>query len=159
MKTLILGIGNPILGDDGVGLHIAQALEGVLPNAAVVTTTMIDLDLLEILAGYKRIFIVDALLGSADKIGTVKKLTPEQGTLHLFSSHGLHFFELLKLGRELQYKLPEIGGIYGIVIGEECSFGTALSPEIIMKWKAIIREITKDIIKNGIGNHVSCDSL
>ena len=159
MKTLILGLGNPILCDDGVGIHIARSLEGVVPDAAVVTTTMIDLQLLEILTDYDRVFIVDALLSSDDEIGTVKKLTPEQGTLHLFSSHGLHFFELLKLGQELQYRLPEIGGIYGIVIRDECSFGKTLSPEIRMKRKAIIREVTADIRKHGIKNHVSCDSL
>ena len=152
-------MGNPILCDDGVGIHVARSLEGVFPETAVVTTTMIDLQLLEILTDYDRVFIVDALLSSGDEIGTVKKLTPEQGTLHLFSSHGLHFFELLKLGQELQYRLPEIGGVYGIVIRDECSFGTALSPEIKMKLKAIIREVTADIRKHGIKNHVPCDSM
>jgi len=152
-------MGNPILCDDGVGHHVARALEGLFPNAEVSTITMIDLHLLEILTGYDRVFIVDALLSRRDEIGTVMKLTPEQGTLHLCSSHGLHFFELLKLGRELQYKLPQIGGIYGIVIGDECTFGTALSHDIMIKRKAIIREITSDMIKQGIMNHVSCDSL
>jgi len=152
-------MGNPILCDDGVGHHIARALEDVFPDADVRTTAMIDLQLLEMLTDYDRVFIVDALLSSGDNIGTVKKLIPEQGTLHLFSSHGLHFFELLKLGRELQYTLPEIGGIYGIVIEEECSFGTALSPEIMKKRKTIIREVTTDMRKQGITNHVSCDSV
>jgi hydrogenase maturation protease len=159
VKTLILGMGNPILSDDGVGIHIARSLEGVVPDAAVVTTTMIDLQLLEILTDYDRVFIVDALLSCGDEIGTVKKLTPEQGTRHLFSSHGLHFFELLKLGQELHYRLPEIGGIYGIVIRDECSFGKSLSPKIKMKRKAIIREVATDIRKHWIKNNVSCDSL
>ena len=143
-------MGNPILCDDGVGHHMAMALEGVLPGADVRTVTMIDLQLLEILAEYDRVFIVDALLSKDDDIGTVKKLSPERRTLHLYSSHGLHLFELLKLGRELQYTLPEIGGIYGIVIREKPSFGTELSPEIMMKQKAIIREITLDMKKQGI---------
>ncbi|MDY7038307.1 MAG: hydrogenase maturation protease [Thermodesulfobacteriota bacterium] len=147
MKTLILGIGNPILCDDGVGLHIVPSLAGLIPNAEVRTTNMIDLHLLEILTGYDRLIIVDALLSSDDNVGTVKKLAPDKGTLHLFSSHGLHFFELLQLGRELGYRLPEIGGIYGITIEKECSFGTALSPEIMMKRKAIIQEISADILK------------
>ena len=145
MKTLILGLGNPILCDDGVGFHIARALEGVFPDTEVHTTSMIDLQLLELMNDYERAFIVDALLSNSDGIGTVKKLTPEQGSLHLFSSHGLHFFELLMLGRELQYKVPEIGGIYGIVIKKESSFGTVLSPEIMRKKTAIIQAIAKDI--------------
>lgn len=140
-------MGNPILCDDGVGHHIARALEGSFPNAEVRTVNMIDLHLLEMMTDFDRVFIVDALLSRDDDIGTVKKLTPENGTLHLVSSHGLHFMELLELGRELQYTLPEIGGIYGIVIGDECSFGTALSPEILMKRKAITREVATDIRK------------
>ena len=152
-------MGNPILCDDGVGHHIARELEGVFPEAEVRTTTMIDLQLLEMLTDYDRVFIVDALLSRGDEIGTVKKVTPEQGSLHLFSSHGLHFFELLKLGRELEYTLPEIGGVYGIVIEEECSFGTALSPEIMKKRKTIIREVTTDMKKQGIANYVSGDTL
>jgi hydrogenase maturation protease len=143
-------MGNPILCDDGVGHHIARALEGFFPDAEVRTTTMIDLQLLEMLADYNRVFIVDALLSRDDDIGTVKKLTPENGTLHLFSSHGLHFSELLELGRELQYTLPEIGGIYGIVIGGECSFGTALSPEMMKKRNSIIRNVAIDISKRGL---------
>lgn len=150
MKTLILGMGNPILCDDGVGHHIAMALEGRFPDVEVRTTTMIDLQLLEMLTDYDRVFIVDALVSKDDDIGTVRKLTTENGTLHLFSSHGLHFFDLLELGRELQYKLPEVGGIYGIVIGEECSFGTVLSPEILEKQQTIIQEVTEEMSKQGI---------
>ena len=150
MKTLILGMGNPILCDDGVGHHIARALKGSFPNAEVRTVNMIDLHLLEMMTDFDRVFIVDALLSRDDDIGTVKKLTPEAGTLHLVSSHGLHFMELLELGRELQYTLPEIGGIYGIVIGGECSFGTELSPEMMKKRNAIIRNVAIDISKRGL---------
>ena len=152
MRDIIVGIGNPILCDDGVGLHIARALKDIFPDADVHTTSVIDLQLLEIISDHDRIFIVDALVSNSDNLGTVKKLNPDQETLHLFSSHGLHFFELVKLGRELQYKLPEIAGIYGIVIGDECPFGTVLSPEILMKENDIICEISQDIMKNGLEN-------
>ncbi len=54
MKTLILGIGNPILCDDGVGLHIASELDGVFDDIEISTTTMIDLNLLDTLADYDK---------------------------------------------------------------------------------------------------------
>jgi len=149
VKTLILGLGNPILCDDGVGFHIARALKGIFPHTEVHTTSMIDLQLLELMSDFERAFIVDAFLSNSDEIGTVKRLAPEQRSQHLFSSHGLNFFELLILGRELQYKLPEISGIYGIVIKEDYSFGTALSPEIMVKQEAIIQAIIEDIRSRG----------
>ncbi|MFC1838115.1 hydrogenase maturation protease [Thermodesulfobacteriota bacterium] len=159
MKTLILGIGNPFMCDDGIGLHIANALEGMIPDVSVTTTTMIDLQLLEILADYDMLFVIDALISNDDKIGTIKKISRDSPSLHLYSSHGLHFFELLKLGQELKYKIPEIGGIYGIVIRDNCSFGTKVSPEILVKQKDIIVKVAEDIKKNGIEHHVSRDSM
>ena len=147
MKTLILGIGNPILRDDGVGLHIASELEGVFTDVEVRATTMIDLNLLDMLADYDKVFIIDAIQTGTACVGTVRKLSPGEGSLHLFSSHGIHFFELLQLGTDLGYRVPEIGGIYGIEIGEESIFGINLSPELMGKKKDIVREIIEDIRK------------
>ena len=54
MRTLILGLGNPILSDEGVGLRVARALEGRLrqPEIIVLETSMASLDFLNLLAGY-----------------------------------------------------------------------------------------------------------
>ena len=147
MRTLILGIGNPILCDDGVGLHIASELDGVFADVEVSTTTMIDLNLLDMLADYDKVFIIDAIQTGTACIGTVRRLSPGEGSLHLSSSHGIHFFDLLQLGRNLGYRIPEISGIYGIEIGEESIFGTKLSPELMSKKKDIIHEIIEDIRK------------
>lgn len=147
MKTLILGIGNPILRDDGVGLHIASELDGVFDDVEVCTTTMIDLNLLDTLADYDKVFIIDAIQTGTARVGTVRKLSQGEGSLHLFSSHGIHLFELLQLGRELGYRIPEIGGIYGIEIGEGSVFGTNLSPVLMSKRKDIVHEIVGDIRK------------
>jgi len=144
---MILGIGNPILGDDGVGLHIASELDGLLDNVDARTTSMIDLNLLDTLSDYDRLFIIDAIMTGGSRIGTVRKLPPGEGSLHMFSSHGIHLFELLQLGRDLGYRIPEIGGIYGVYIGEGSVFGETLSPELMSKKADIVREIIEDIRK------------
>jgi len=147
LKTMILGIGNPILGDDGVGLHIASELDGLLDNVDARTTSMIDLNLLDTLSDYDRLFIIDAIMTGGSRIGTVRKLPPGEGSLHMFSSHGIHLFELLQLGRDLGYRIPEIVGIYGIDIEEGSVFGETLSPALIRKKADIVREIIADIKK------------
>jgi hydrogenase maturation protease len=55
MKVLILGMGNPILSDDGVGLVIARALEGRIEGARIETSPIIGLGLLDMVTGYERI--------------------------------------------------------------------------------------------------------
>ena len=88
MKTLILGMGNPILSDDGVGLHVARALEGHFAGTDVHASALIGLDILDIVAGYDQVFVIDAIQDGSRLPGTVLKLAAGEGALHLFSSHG-----------------------------------------------------------------------
>lgn len=144
MKTLTLGMGNPILSDDGVGLFIARELEGRIEGVDVITTPLVGLNLLDILAGYDKLFLIDAMT-AGKSVGEISKLEEGEGSLHLFSSHGLNFPEIMRLGRELGYEMPEVAAIYGIEIGDEVEFGEGLSSELRAKAEAAIPELIEDI--------------
>lgn len=145
MKVLVLGMGNPILSDDGVGLLVAHALEGKIPGVDVVTTEMVGLGVLDILIGYDAVFVIDAATTKGKRIGELHKLEQGKGSLHLFSSHGVNFPEIVQLGWEFGYKMPEVAAIYGIEIGDEAFFGEKLSPELAERLDSIIEEIRADI--------------
>jgi len=51
----------------------------------------------------------------------------------------------LQLGKEMGYKMPEVGAIYGIEIVDEAVFGERLSPELAEKLDSIIEAIREDI--------------
>ncbi len=51
MKTLVLGIGNPVLSDDGVGLSIARSLEGEIEGVEVIAADVSGLNLLDLIQG------------------------------------------------------------------------------------------------------------
>jgi len=78
MKTLILGLGNPILSDDGVGVGVAGELEGRLDQqeVTVVETSMAGLSLLDLLIGYDRVIIIDAIQTVGGKAGQIYRLDP-----------------------------------------------------------------------------------
>jgi hydrogenase maturation protease len=145
MKTLILGMGNPILSDDGVGIHIVRRLEGRIPGADVATTAMIGMEVLDIVTGYDRIFLIDALATRGGTPGELKKLPPGEGTLHLFSSHGMNFFDMLEFGRRLGLKIPEISRIYGIEIGDDIPFGEEFTQPISDNLDSFTERILADI--------------
>jgi hydrogenase maturation protease len=146
MKVLILGMGNPILSDDGVGLFIARKLQKSLPAVDVSTTAMAGLDILDLIMGYDQVFLVDASIAKRSGPGEVTRFGPEEnGVLHLFSSHGLNFFELLRFGKALGYEMPEVGGVYGIEIGDEICFGHQLTPRLKAKAESITIKIAGDI--------------
>jgi hydrogenase maturation protease len=154
VKTLILGMGNPILSDDGVGLHVARALEGHFAEMDVRTCALIGLGLLDIVADYEKVFVIDAIQDGNRPPGTVVKLAAGQGTLHLFSSHGMHFFQILQLGKDSGVVVPEVAGIYGVVIVHESPFGEGLTPQLALQWAGIVSQIAADI---GRGMKVSAD--
>jgi hydrogenase maturation protease len=147
MKVLVLGMGNPILTDDSVGLAVAERLRTCLAGADVTSSTLIGLGLLDDIAGYDKIFLVDAMSGGSTP-GTLKKIMRDEpgGTRHLFTSHGINFFEIMELGALLGYDMPEIGALYGIEIGEETNFGESLSPRIAELLPRITSDIARDIL-------------
>ena len=147
VKTLILGMGNPILSDDGVGLALAEMLRDRVPGADVAASAMIGLSLFDLIMGYDAIFIIDAMTTKNGKMGELKKIGEDDrcGTLHLFSSHGLNIFELMELGVQCGFDMPRLAAVYGVEIGNEVAFDESLSPELYEKLPAIAAEIIGDM--------------
>jgi hydrogenase maturation protease len=143
-SALILGLGNPILSDDGIGIALAQRLEDRLPGIDVATTAMVSLDLLDLISGYRQLFIIDALTCPGGCPGTLHRLTPECGTLHLCSSHGINFYEIIELGRQLDKPIPEVN-LFGIEIAEEIPFGEQLSDAMAERLEENLAEIEREI--------------
>lgn len=141
-------MGNPILSDDGVGLVIAARLREMLPGVDVASNAMIGVSLIDQIIGYDKIFVIDAMTMRDHQLGDLKKIYQEEncGTLHLFSSHGVNFFELMELGKLLGYDMPEVGGVYGIGINAEVAFGETLSIELNEKISTITNRIFEDIV-------------
>jgi hydrogenase maturation protease len=135
MKTLILGLGNPILRDDGVGLRVAQALRPMLAEAhgvEVDENTWGGLRLMERLVGYDRVIVVDAMCTGAPA-GTVRLLTPdEMPTRRSGSPHDTSLSVALELGRRVGLCVPESADItlVGIEALDVVNFGEELSPEV-----------------------------
>jgi len=77
MKTLILGIGNLLMGDEGVGIHVLRHLEAQadLPSADLVDGGTGGFHLLEYFEKYERIILIDAAADGAPS-GTVRVIQP-----------------------------------------------------------------------------------
>ncbi len=135
MKTLVLGLGNPILRDDGVGLRVAQALRLVLanlPGVEIDENTWGGLRLMERLVGYDRVIVVDAMCTGAPA-GTVRLLSPDEvPTRRSASPHDTSLPVALELGRRVGLSLPESADItlVGIEALDVDNFGEDLSPEV-----------------------------
>ncbi|MHB1037311.1 MAG: hydrogenase maturation protease [Pirellulales bacterium] len=120
MKTLVLGLGNPLVTDDAVGLRVVEQLRPRLTERADVE---VDVDyagglrLMERLVGYDRAIIVDAICTGATP-GTLHCLRADSvPTQHSASAHDVNLATALDLGRQAGAHLPKTADI--LLVGIE----------------------------------------
>jgi hydrogenase maturation protease len=138
MKTLILGLGNPILTDDGVGVLVAESVRSRLPNDAPVEIEEVSvggLTLMESMIGFDRVIVVDALQTREMRPGTVHRLSLQDlesisPTQHSASPHDVSLNTALETGRRLGLHLPEDIIIYGIEVENTTDFSSQPTPSV-----------------------------
>ena len=134
MKTLILGLGNPILSDDGVGLQVAGELKAKLDQQEVTVeeTSMAGLNMLDLLAGYDRAIIIDAIQTMEGKVGQIYRLKPGafDATRHAATPHDVNFATALELGNRLGLALPQEIIIFAIEVEDVTTFSEECTPEV-----------------------------
>jgi len=151
LKTLVLGLGNPILTDDGVGIQIVRSLAGQLdrPDVDVAEASLGGLRLLDEAIGYDRLVLVDAIQAGGQP-GQVYQLGPDDmSSLHSASSHDLNLPVALELGRRLGLALPEDEAIriVAVEVEEVMTFGEACTPQVqaaISRAAQMVLEILSD---------------
>lgn len=134
-RTLVLGLGNPLLSDDGIGIAVARALRPLLAGRADVAVEEEyhgGLRLMERMVGFERALLIDAIQTGAPP-GTLHRLTPGAlPTQHSASPHDVNLPTALALGRQAGAALPADDQV--LVLGIEAAivldFGERLSPPL-----------------------------
>jgi hydrogenase maturation protease len=154
MKTIILGVGNQILGDDGVGIHITDILKERImePNITIDDAITGGMNLLELILGYDKAIIVDAVKTTEGKNGEVKRIPLEDfSTMHSCNPHDVSLNEAIEMAKKMgENRIPNEIIVIGILMKEiPCEFGEKLSKEIAAAVpKAVemtLNEIKKEI--------------
>ena len=145
MKTIVLGVGNPILTDDGVGIKIAQKLKERKPELEVVETSEVGISLLDLVAGYDKLILIDSIKTEQGELGELYKLGLEDlpSTMWFSSSHGIDITAAFKLGQRLGYIMPRYISIYAVAIQDNKTFAEECTQEVEER----IPFITKQIIE------------
>jgi hydrogenase maturation protease len=139
MKTLVVGLGNPILCDDGIGNRVAQELAARVhfPDVTIIETSGSGLHFIDILTGYDRAIIIDAIMGGKsrrgkNRPGQIVKLSIEQinTTIHSTSSHDISLGEVLELGKRMGAKMPDKIILFGIEVTNIDTFSETCTPEV-----------------------------
>lgn len=143
MKTIVVGLGNPILSDDGVGWRVAEEIQRQIHsarNGGVDGTVDFEylslggLGLMERLIGYDRAIIVDAFIADREDIGSIiirnLRDLPNYSAFHTTSTHDTSLQNAIELGRSMGARLPDEVLVIGIAIQRISEFGESLSPQV-----------------------------
>jgi hydrogenase maturation protease len=154
MKTLVIGLGNPILGDDGVGWRVADAVQELVSSgtgtarvgdpgpASSAGRTPVEVDrlavggltLMERLVGYDRVIVVDAMATGQHPVGTVVAMPlarlPNRALGHLSSAHDTTLQNALRVGRVAGARLPHDITVVGVEARNLYEFTEVLSAPI-----------------------------
>jgi len=148
MKTLVLGLGNDLLGDDAVGIEAARRLRREVGESAdVVESSQHGLALIDCMLGYNRMIILDAITTGKHPPGTVLSIEPDELTsVPGPSPHYSGLPEITALAGQLRLGFPSDIRIIAVEILDRTQIGHSLSPavatalpELIDKVKAILQ--------------------
>ncbi len=125
-RTIIAGLGNPILGDDGVGWRVAQQVAALVSDTEGVQVECFalgGLSLMEHLAGYQRAIIIDSIFTGEKPVGSVSVFTldrlPDRSAGHTTAAHDTSLRNALKIGRTMDVTLPEEKDIAVVAVEAE----------------------------------------
>ncbi len=153
MNTRIIGLGNTILSDDGVGIYAVReigrrlARAGNRPAVDVVESEVAGFALMELLAGCRRVILVDSIQFDNLEPGTVVRIEPHdlRTSLRLRSVHEIDLPTVLALGRHLGMPMPEDVAIFGIQSEDAYTLGESLSASVTSGMQQAVEMIMAEV--------------
>ena len=150
MKTLVLGLGNPILTDDGIGVLVAQEVRKKLPEDTPIDIKEVSvggLSLMESMIGYDYVILIDAFQNADGYPGTVHKMSLKDliaisPTQHSASPHDASLVTALEAGQLLGFHLPKEISIYAIEVDIIDEFGDQPTPPVA----EVIPQVTESVL-------------
>ena len=144
MKTLVIGVGNLLRCDDGVGIHVVNRLNEVASYIDTLDVALGGIEVLEAMKGRDRVFIVDAIQAGGEP-GTIYRVNLSGGEEppRITHSHGVDLLTTLKLGDSLfPGRMPrEI-----VLLAVEAEDITTLSESCTSKVQAAIEKAVEIIL-------------
>lgn len=146
VRTVIIGIGNPVLGDDSVGLKIAGRLREELhasPDVSVTELHAGGIRVMEAMAGYDRAILVDAIRTEGGKPGAIYELQPENvaQTRYICSTHDGSLLVALELGRLAGVAVPAEIRIWAVEAADVETFSESLTAEVARAVPRLVQRI------------------
>lgn len=150
-RIVVVGLGNPVLSDDAVGIVAARMLAERLAGTPVdvIQASWGGMRFIDLLAGYDRAIIVDAIEWKRGPPGTIYRLTSDEAipTLRAVSFHDMSMGSALALGRALDIPLPVEVVFFAVEALETRTFSEQLTPGVQAALPDLVRRVEAQLMQ------------
>jgi len=133
-RTVVIGLGSPIMCDDAVGLKVSEAVKALgLPDVDTLQEAIGGLEILPMISGYRFAVIVDAILTGGYEPGTVLIFDPESFdcTVANVPAHDMNLATAIKIGRQIDDSvMPEIIKFVAIEVEDLQTMSEEMTPRV-----------------------------
>jgi hydrogenase maturation protease len=169
-KTRIIGLGNTLLTDDGIGVYTVRevgrrlAQSGRADRADIVEAEVAGFGLMELMAGWNSVILVDSVQFTGVPAGSVVRVEPHDlhTSLRIRSVHEIDLPTVLELGRRLGLEMPRQVTVFAIQVEDVYTFGEHLTAEGLKGLETaadlVLEELNADcscVVQAGIGSALS----
>ena len=159
MKILVLGMGNDLFGDDGVGLHAVRLLkdewaDGAAPGEPSLSVEFVECllsgaALLDVIHGYDALVVIDTIMKAEPVTGRIRIL--DAADMRDFPGPSPHYVsvpQVLTIGRTMGLKMPRTVMIIAVEAKDLFRLGEGLSddmqtrlPDIVEAAKGVLHRL------------------
>lgn len=155
MKTIIIGLGNPILSDDGVGIKVARELISLrithrsLRDVHITEVYAGGIRLMDEMVGYDRAVIIDAMATQDNMPGTIRSLSFSDliSTRNMVCAHDMNLPTALEMGKALGLRLPSDIRILGVEAADVENFGEELTEEVKKAVPVVVEKVVHELTR------------
>lgn len=147
---MIIGLGNPILGDDGAGWVVAEQVQKRLgPDSPVEVdcASLGGLSLMERMVGYQRVILIDVIETAQGEVGSVRVFRledlPNPSAGHTVSMHDTTLMTALRTAESMGIETPRSVQVVAIEARSGFDFSEQLSPEVDAAVAQAVEEVLR----------------
>ena len=158
-RLTIIGLGNEMLSDDGLGIRVVRELKNRLDDRSVAFEELSvgGLQLFDYLIGTEECIIVDAIKTGTQPAGTLLRFvqTADNEPVTLTSSHQIDLGQILGLARFMGAPLPKRLTVYGIEADDITTFRETCTTQVSQAIPKLVEAICNDV-QSDFAEHTLC---
>lgn len=152
---MLLGLGNPILGDDGIGCSLAELIGEMLGSPeglGILSASVSPVRLVDIISGYARLIVIDSISSGQAEPGELLEVDFRGDSLLPSSAHHFSVAQVPEIAEALGLPCPEEIKFYGIEIDPPREYGDRLSEGLVRLLPSLAEKLIELELNEFIGD-------